>query len=113
MELSVTAEYSDGGVVVEVTGALDAFTAPFLGDYLDLARTAAGPRLELRLGGLSFVDCAGLRVLLAAREEARSQGGWLRLEGVPAGVRRVMALTGTGALLDQDVPLGGLQRAPR
>lgn len=113
MELSVTADYGDDGVVVEVSGALDAFTAPFLGDYLDLARTTAGPRLELRLGGVSFVDCAGLRVLLAAREEAMSQGGWLRLAAVPAGVRRVIGLTGSEALLDHDVPLGGLRSAPR
>jgi anti-anti-sigma factor len=113
MELSVTAEYADGVGVVDVTGALDAFAAPFLGDYLDLLRTAAGPRLLVRLGEVTFVDCAGLRVLLAAREEARSGGGWLRLEGVPARVRRVMALTGTQALLHDDVEAVPLQGARR
>jgi anti-anti-sigma factor len=113
MELSVTAEYGDGIGLVEVTGALDAFSAPFLGDYLELLRSAAGPRLVLRLGGLSFVDCAGLRVLLAAREEARSAGGWQRLEGVNAGARRVIALTGAQALLQDDVGADCLQGARR
>ncbi|HKG50101.1 MAG TPA: STAS domain-containing protein [Actinomycetales bacterium] len=111
MELSVTAEYGGGMAVVEVEGALDAFTAPFFGDYLDLVRGAAGPRLVLRLGGLSFVDCAGLRTLLAARAEAVSGGGWLRLEAVPAGARRVMALTGTQVLLQDDVGAARLHGA--
>ena len=74
---------------------------------LDLLRSA------LRARGLSFVDCAGLRVLLAAREEARSRGGWQRLEAVPAGVRRVIALTGTDQLLQDDVVRTWLQVAPR
>jgi len=111
MELSVTAELGQGVAVVEVTGALDAFTAPYLGDYLDLVRSAAGPRLVLRLGGLEFVDCAGIRVLLAAREAARSEGGWQRLEDVPAGVRRVMTLTGTERLVQNDAVLVRLQDA--
>ena len=113
MELSLTTECVHGVAVVEVAGALDAFTAPYLGDYLDLVRSATGPRVVLRLGGLTFVDCAGLRVLLAAREEARSGGGWQRLEAVPAGVRRVMVLTRTDALLQDDVARPRLQHAPR
>ena len=112
MELSLTTDYTHGMAVVEVAGALDAFTAPYLGDYLDLVRSAAGPRVVLRLGGLSFVDCAGIRVLLAAREEARSGGGWQRLEAVPAVVRRVMALTGTDRLLQEDAGFTRLQVAP-
>src|SRR3954469_10808188 len=113
MELSVTAEYGQGVAVVQVGGALDAFTAPYLGDYLDFVRSAAGPRLVLHLGGLTFVDCAGLRALLAARDEARSRGGWQRLEGVPAGVRRVIALTGTDRLVHDDAVLARLQHSPR
>src|SRR3954451_14055249 len=99
MELSVTAELGQGVAVVEVGGALDAFTAPYLGDYLDLVRSVAGPRMVLRLGTLSFLDCAGLRALLAAREEARARGGWQRLEAVPAAVCRVITLTGTHRLV--------------
>ena len=113
MELSLRTEYGHRMAVVEVVGALDAFSAPYLGDYLDLVRSTAGPRLVLNLGGLSFVDCAGLRVLLAAREEARSRGGWQRLEAVPAGARRVMALTGTDRLLQNDAGWARLQAARR
>jgi anti-anti-sigma factor len=53
------------------------------------------------LGGVGFIDAAGLRVLASAAARAASRGGSLRLAAARRPVRRVLALTG----LDRDIPL--------
>ena len=52
-------------------------------------------RLLLDVSGVSFMDCAGLRALLATRRRAELRGGFMRLIATSAAVRRIMELTGT------------------
>lgn len=42
---------------------------------------------------MTFMDSQGLAALLSARQEAESQGGSLRLEGVPRRVLKLLQLT--------------------
>jgi anti-anti-sigma regulatory factor len=53
-----------------------------------------GARLLLDVSGVSFMDCAGLRVLLTTRRNAELRGGFMRLIAVSRAVRRIMELTG-------------------
>ena len=48
----------------------------------------------LDLSGVSFMDCAGLRTLLATRRRAELRGGRMRLIAASAAVRRIIELTG-------------------
>ena len=38
-----------------------------------------GSGVLLDLGGVTFLDCAGINVLLATRRGARLEGGWMRV----------------------------------
>jgi anti-anti-sigma factor len=70
--------------------------------------------LVLDLGGVAFLDCSGVRLLLRFRELTESRGGWLRLERVPARALRVLCLTGTHTVLGlgpESVPMGEQTRA--
>jgi anti-anti-sigma factor len=49
---------------------------------------------EVDVSGVSFMDCAGLRALLATRRRAELRGGFIRLIATSAAVRRVIELTG-------------------
>ena len=48
----------------------------------------------LDVSGVSFMDCAGLRVLLATRRRAEMRGGCMRLIAASAAVRRIIEPTG-------------------
>ena len=54
--------------MVSVTGELDLTTAPVLEQALLALSDGGAGAVILDLAGCSFIDCRGLRVLLAARE---------------------------------------------
>ena len=65
-------------LVVGVSGEIDIASASKLREELLSALHRHGARLALDLGGVTFMDCAGVNVLLAARRHARLDGGWVR-----------------------------------
>lgn len=83
----------DGWLVV-VLGELDLATAPILESRLRELDLSGYGRLVLDLRELSFVDCAGLSVVVAADGRARRGGAALKVLCGPGPVRRVLALTG-------------------
>ncbi|MGW2642808.1 STAS domain-containing protein [Streptomyces sp. NPDC001348] len=68
-----------GTTVVELSGEIDILTAPSLGARLDDLTAAALPDLVMDLRAVSFIDCAGLRVLCHARNRVMERHGRLRL----------------------------------
>jgi anti-anti-sigma factor len=83
----------DDGVCV-VRGELDEFT----GSELTSVLTARSEVSCLDLGEVSFVDSAGLRVLLVARQRQLDGGGALTVRRSSTAVRRVMRLAGVAHL---------------
>ncbi len=85
----------DGGTIVAVSGDVDVCTeAPLRQALLRIIRER-GARLMVDVSGVSFIDCAGLRALLATRRRAELRGGFMRLIATSAAVRRIIELTGT------------------
>ena len=83
---------------VRVTGELDIAAAPQLEDSLRMAQLQAR-RVVLDLRELTFIDCAGLRVVVAAGNHARQAGAHLVVVRGPSQVDRVFTLTGTSDAL--------------
>ena len=77
---------------VRVIGELDIATAPQLEQTLRKAQLRAR-RVVLDLRQLTFIDCAGINVLLATRRRARLEGGSLRVLRASPRVLRIIALT--------------------
>lgn len=80
--------------VIEIRGEIDVQSAPWLRDELLLTVRRHGPRLTLDLSGVTFLDCAGINVLLATRRRARLEGGWLQVIRPSACAWRVISLLG-------------------
>lgn len=80
--------------VVEVCGEIDILSAPQLRDELLRVVSQHGPRLALDLRGVTFLDCAGVNVLLAARRRARLEDGWVRVTQASPRARRTISLLG-------------------
>jgi anti-sigma B factor antagonist len=78
--------------VVAIRGELDIQSAPALrGELLRVIRRC-GPQVTIDLGGVTFLDCAGVNVLLATLRRARLEDGWVCLVRVPPRVRRTISL---------------------
>jgi anti-anti-sigma factor len=85
---------STAPLVVGVSGQIDIASAPRLREELLGALGRHGTRLALDLGGVTFMDCAGINALLAARRHARLEGGWVRVARASRRARNVLTLTG-------------------
>jgi anti-sigma B factor antagonist len=84
--------------VVELHGEIDVLTEPALSARLDALTAAPRPDLIVDLSTVSFIDCAGLRVLCRARRRAEARHGRLRLVTDSVCFRRLLCHTGlTGA----------------
>ncbi len=94
MGVTLCVRLGDGGTIVAISGEVDVCTeAPLQQALLRIIRECSA-RLMLDLSGVSFMDCAGLRALLATRRRAELRGGCLRLIAASAAVRRIIELTG-------------------
>ena len=84
---------------VEITGEMDLRTAPRLRDSLDaLIARHPGRDLVLDLTGVSFIDSAGLGVLLGRYRRLEQRGARMVLVGVSSGVHAMLALAGMNEL---------------
>jgi len=93
-----TVRRASNGVVVFGHGELDLATAPLFEAAL-AAQLRYRPRsLTLDLSAVTFIDCAGLNVLLHARIHAGHSHTDLHLGPVSSQVARLLTLTGTLAL---------------
>jgi len=86
--------FAGPSLVVEIHGEIDVFSAPELRDELLRVIRRYGPQLALDLAGVTFIDCAGVNVLLATRHRARLEDGSVDVIGASPRVRRVISLLG-------------------
>jgi anti-anti-sigma factor len=94
MTVTLCIRPGDGGTIVAISGEVDVCTEAALQQALLRIIRERGARLMLDVSGVSFMDCAGLRALLAARRRAEMCGGFLHLIAASAAVRRITELTG-------------------
>src|SRR5208283_170035 len=90
--------------VIEVSGELDVWSGRQLRDQLLWMMRRHGARLALDLGGVTFIDCAGIGTLLATRRRAELDGGWLRIVRVSPRVQRILALAKVQQVLMPALP---------
>jgi anti-sigma B factor antagonist len=92
--LTVRITECPGAVVVHVSGEIDFCTAPTLSTCLttQLHNSNPPPVLVLDLAEVSFLSCAGLRVLFETQYETTQRGTMLCLVSCSAAVHRLLGL---------------------
>lgn len=99
-QLSVESTFVPARVVVTVRGELDAATVPQLrASFAELVDEQQVLCLVVDVGGLTFIDSAGVHALVEASETLRRRGGELALSGVTAGTFKVLDVCGLGSVL--------------
>ena len=97
--MNTTVSHQQDVAIVTPVGSVDALTAPQVTETL-AARLAEGEaKLVLDMSQIDFISSAGLRMLLGAVKEARSQGGDLRLTGAIPDVQKVLQMSGFSSIL--------------
>ncbi len=79
---------------LEISGRLDAMTAPTAEAELARAVDAGDGRLVLDLSGLDYISSAGLRILLTPAKRVARAEGRLVLFGLQPQVREVLEISG-------------------
>ena len=92
-------EAREGVVIVQLDGDVDVSQALGLRDTLATAMGDGSGSVLLDLGGVDFIDSAGIGLLVTAHRRALSANGALALAAVTPTVARVLELTRTDRVL--------------
>jgi anti-sigma B factor antagonist len=87
-------------VVVRLSGELDMATEDKVAQVLDGVLATTPEVVRFDLSDVYFCDARGLAALVTVRRRLRSAQRRLELTGVPAHVRRLLAVTGLQDRLD-------------
>ena len=109
--LRVTVEPLEETCLIRAGGELDRGTADLLSSALDAAQ-ADGVATLLDLSAVSFIDSAGLRVLVRSACAADANDWALSIVRASSPVRRLIELSGTGSELPLVAPPGSERIAP-
>jgi anti-sigma B factor antagonist len=89
-----TLRIADDSYACSAVGELDAFTAGRLRDELQSLRERGGRRLIVDLGSVTFIDSAGLGMLLTEAERLSADGGALIIVSDDPRTLRILEVTG-------------------
>lgn len=88
----------DGVALLVFRGELDLAAAASMRARVDAVAGRRGLVIDLR--DVTFIDSSALRELLNAHDVVVRSGSRIVLSGVPAGVRRLLEMTGTDELFE-------------
>lgn len=92
--MEVVCDKRDTGTVVQVTGRMDAGTAPEF-EKECIAVVDAGEKLVVvDLAGLEYISSAGLRSILASAKKIKGTGGTMKFSGLSGMVEEVFQVSG-------------------
>jgi anti-anti-sigma factor len=91
----VTIVELDGEAVVVIAGEIDMAAKDRLWEVIEQAR-ADGRRLVIDLAATSFIDSAGLTVLIRAMQAQAADGGEMVLRSPSEPVKQILDMTGVG-----------------
>ncbi len=96
--LKILAEGGENPYVLRAEGELDMSNVELFEESLRAAEATGAPHIVVDLNGLSFMDSAGLRVLLMSSRRVRRESRRLSVRAT-GGVRRIIELTGMASYL--------------
>jgi anti-sigma B factor antagonist len=91
--LDVREDREDGAQALELSGELDAASAPALRERLAEVATRGGGPLVVDLTALEFIDSTGLSVLLNGKRRLTRRGRRFAIVCPPGHVRRILEVT--------------------
>ena len=97
--MDISDKQLDDVTIIRINGSIDALTAPKITEHINGLVADGNFKLVADFNGVDYTSSAGLRVLLGAVKETRSEGGDLYLVGVQRDVSKVLTLSGFTSIL--------------
>jgi anti-anti-sigma factor len=110
MYLSLRVRSRARNLTVDIAGDIDMNSGPWLKDSLLHFLRISGTCLLADLSGVTFIDCAGLSMLITTCRTAELHASALRFTNPSPPVRRLAGLTGLREALPLTAPREGLAR---
>src|SRR6476646_8991378 len=95
--MAVVSDLPSATVVLD--GEIDIATAPAIRRFLMAAISGGDVHLAVDMSGVTFIDAAGIDVLVVAANRAREAGGGLSLRAASRQVRRLLGVLDLDAVL--------------
>lgn len=92
--LEIAVDTASGNARVDVSGEIDSSTSPQLAEAIDRAMRANTRRVEIDASAVTFIDSAGLRVLVAAQRAAEEEGRHIAIVDPSETTQRLLEITG-------------------
>lgn len=99
-KFSVSTREANSAKVLDISGYLDAHTAPMMEKAISDSIESGAKNLVVNFAGLDYISSAGLGVFMAFIEDLRSQGGDLKMSDMKDKVFAVFDLLGFPLLFD-------------
>lgn len=100
MNLQVELLEKDSIQCFKVFGEIDAFTAPMLKERLASVQKTADLQVELDLSEVVYIDSTGLGVFVGFYKGLQENGGYMKITGVNARLKRLFEITGLDKIID-------------
>jgi anti-sigma B factor antagonist len=99
-EFDITVNREQVPAVVTPVGELDVATSQRFRDCVNQLIDGGAQELVVNLSAITFIDSAGLGVLVGAMKRLRAGGGSFALADPSRGVRRVLEITGLTSMVE-------------
>lgn len=107
MNLSVKINEDSNLKVLEVSGEIDAYTAPELKESLMPLIKERGNQVEVDLENVQYMDSTGLGVFVSALKTAKESESHFTLKNVQGRVYRIFEITGLSEIIDIKAAIRG------
>ncbi len=101
LELHIGLREEGGIAVVDLEGELDTYSCDSLKQKIVSLTEAGISKIVLNMGGVSYIDSAGLGTLVGALKRTRERGGGLKIVRPNSQVEKAFNITGLVRVFDQ------------
>jgi anti-sigma B factor antagonist len=98
-QLTIRSERREQVHLVEPSGEIDLAVTDLLDQEMQRAEATDARTILLDLGGLEFIDCTGIKLLLRLRERSLADRDRLRIRRAPRHVHRLIRIAGVEEML--------------
>lgn len=107
MNLVIDVSEDTGKSTVNLSGEIDAYTAPELKEALLPLTKQNGHIVEINLEDVNYMDSTGLGIFISALKSAKENNSQMKLVNLQERVYRLFKITGLDAIMDINAAIRG------